>query len=435
MAAKDNQARPDADSLTIRANLAIDGLMENPAFAMDDSAAIYNALRSGMQPVDFGFYLRRYLHRAAGYVGSMKDAAAEDYVETVMASFSARGVPVSLHPTKTKPRAAIKNWLSQKTVSREAVILLGFGLEMSLEEVNAMLTKALLEDELNPKVPVEAVARFCLRTSQGYYRFRALITQYESLPGSVEDPRVRGMGTQVFREEIDSLQDERALMKYLNRLRRPDGLSRQSVEARRQFDSLYRQACQFIANLTNEIEQNDNEIQVDRVRDALSRDDRLYDEQKQARIRCAKEKKKEWTAAAITPVQFEEVLFASVPKDRNGNLLPMKTSTLNEQFRGKRLSRQHIQQILDGSGAVTRYDLATMSFFTACHEMDEEEPHARYQRFVTQTNAILERCGMHGLYAPNPYEAFLMMCMLTAYPLGTYADVWELSYEGEEENP
>ena len=39
---------------------------------------------------------------------------------------------------------------------------------------------------------------------------------------------------------------------------------------------------------------------------------------------------------------------------------------------------------------------------------------------------------MEPLYPANPFESFVMMCMLTDDPLGSFADVWELSYDAEE---
>ena len=35
---------------------------------------------------------------------------------------------------------------------------------------------------------------------------------------------------------------------------------------------------------------------------------------------------------------------------------------------------------------------------------------------------------MGEIYLANPYETFLLMCMLSDYPMGTYSDVLELSY-------
>ena len=62
----------------------------------------------------------------------------------------------------------------------------------------------------------------------------------------------------------------------------------------------------------------------------------------------------------------------------------------------------------------------------------EDDSVKRYHTFVDETNTLLERCGMGQLYVANPYDAFLMICMLTDYPLGTYADVWEMSYDSDE---
>ena len=38
---------------------------------------------------------------------------------------------------------------------------------------------------------------------------------------------------------------------------------------------------------------------------------------------------------------------------------------------------------------------------------------------------------MGELYVANPYECFILMCILSDDPLGTYADVWEMAYDTE----
>ena len=48
--------------------------------------------------------------------------------------------------------------------------------------------------------------------------------------------------------------------------------------------------------------------------------------------------------------------------------------------------------------------------------------------FIHTTNRMLERCGMGPLYIANPYECFILMCLLSEDPLGTYSDVLEVSY-------
>ena len=421
-------------SVTMRSDQIFEETQKSPEYEEDDSAAVYRMLQENLKPVDFSYYLKRYVCQAAGYRANYDSVSLQDYIETIAQSFTNNGVPVSLKPTSTRLRAAVRNWLSQKTVSREAVIMLGFGLNMNLDDVNGFLTKALQESSLNPKDPVEMICWYCLKNRLGYYAFRQLLAKYEELPGTDRDEQdISKTGTMVLRTKVADIGDEKTLLRYLNQLRRIDGRSRQSVDARMMFDRLYDEARDVIAELNNHIEEERKEVEMSRLKDALSRNDRLYEEQKRQQLQHFAENKKRWSKEDITPVQFEDVLFSAVPRDRNGNLVPMKGSALNEQFRGKRLNRQHIQEILDGTGTINRYDLATMSFLVLAQRTSEEtDSIQRYHAFVNYTNVILDRCGMGELYVANPYEAFLMICMLSDYPLGTYADVWELSYEEED---
>ena len=64
--------------------------------------------------------------------------------------------------------------------------------------------------------------------------------------------------------------------------------------------------------------------------------------------------------------------------------------------------------------------------------MDSEWPESRYIRFVDEANAVLDRCRMMGIYPVNPYECFVLMCLLTDEPLAVYNDVWEMSYDAKE---
>ena len=430
---RDNGLYDGGFGVTLRSDKALREVQQTAAFQDDDSAAIYNMLLMDLKPADFSFYLKRYVFQAAGYKTDCLTVPLQDYIETVAEAFASKGIPPSMKPSSTKLRTAVKNWLTQKTASRETVMLLGFGLDMDLDTLNGFLTKALQESSLNPKDPVETVCWYCIRNHLGYYHFRQLLNQYESLPGTADSTQnIDNMGTMILRTEVADIHDEKTLLRYLNQLKRPDGKSRQSVEARTAFDQLYDEAKGVIAELYNHIEEEKSEVETERLQDRLSRNDRMYEDQKQEQVRKFSNQRKKWTKEEITPVNFEEVLFSAVPRDRNGNLIPMKGSTLNEQFRGKRLNRQHIQDILDGTGIINRYDLATMGFFVSSHQYVDEEPVQRYQKFIDETNCILDRCGMGRLYTANPYEAFLMICMLTDYPLGTYADVWEMSYEEEE---
>ena len=56
----------------------------------------------------------------------------------------------------------------------------------------------------------------------------------------------------------------------------------------------------------------------------------------------------------------------------------------------------------------------------------------RFTEFVEKTNNLLAEAGMMSLYPVNPYEAFILMCIVSDDPLDTFAAVWEKSYEESE---
>ena len=155
-------------SVTLRSDKIFEDIQNSPEYEENDSAAVYQMLQKNMKPVDFSYYLKRYVCKAAGYKTNYDSVSLQDYIETITQSFTNNGVPVSIKPTSTRLRAAVKNWLTQKTVSREAVIMLGLGLNMNLDDVNGFLTKALQESSLNPKDPVEMICWYCLKNHLGY---------------------------------------------------------------------------------------------------------------------------------------------------------------------------------------------------------------------------------------------------------------------------
>ena len=111
----------------------------------------------------------------------------------------------------------------------------------------------------------------------------------------------------------------------------------------------------------------------------------------------------------------------------------MKASTLSIQFSGARLNRQHLGDICAGKAQITRYDLITLSFLTFARTIDTYDSRLkRYSAFIDSTNNVLEESDMGPIYPVNPYESFIMMCILSDDPIGTFSDVWELSYLGAE---
>lgn len=405
--------------------------VDNQYFQEADAELIYHSLEKELKPVPFGDYLKRYIYQKTGMEGSFREVPLRDYQSIIMDAFRDHHTPPSFEPTTAKLSAMSKNWLTQQTVSRQVVLLLGFGLGMSTEDVNMFLYKALHEAALNTLDPLETICLYCYDHGFGYYKFEQLRDTYRQMKPDHLDMRLIYESQPAGRpESVQTTQDEAKLMTYLMTLKGGNGLSKSAETARDAFLKLYDEAREIIADVYNQEAAEENEQYVRALRENLDRNDRLYDEDKQARIRRAENARKHWNKDDITESDLEHILCSAIPTDQHGNLTPAKKSTLNAQFDGKRFSRKHLNMLLHGDKEVERFDLITMNFLIHAERVDQT-PNAkkRYMNYIESTNRILGSCGMGPLYVANPYECFVLMCILSVSPLETYADVMEMSYE------
>ena len=404
--------------------------VDDPYFRDRDLEVIFEALKDKMQMISFGDFLKRYIYQKAGMNGEYREIPVSEYQEIICCEFRDRQTPASFTSPTVRIKNVAKNWLEQKSVSRSAILLLGFGLGMSAEDVNSFLEKAVKEQNLNAKDPFEVICWFCYKNGYGYRKFEQLWKDYTtSVPKTEQNAGLLLDETSVFKMRMLAITDEGQLMNYLGHLPIAPGTTRQSVMARKQFDRIYGEVCEWVANELTAMEISNSGVMTERMKDQLDRNDRKYDFEKREMLENARNDYHRYSREEISPADVEQVLFASVPKDRNGNLLPMKSSVLSSQFAGARLSRQHLSDILSGKAPITRYDLITLNFLAFEQKTDEYGlAQRRYSAFIDSTNKILGKCDMGPMYPVNPYENFLMMCMLTVDPVGTFSDVWELSY-------
>lgn len=405
--------------------------VDDTVFLDQDAEVIYNSLKHRLKFISFGDYLKRYIYLKAGLEEPFSDVPLKEYQLIIKSAFSDNHTPHSFSPTTAKLSALSKNWLTQQTVKRNAVFLLGFGLNMSVDDVNLFLTKALREPEINPKNPFEVICWYCYKNKYNYLKFEKLWEQYKNTPAnSLNMGLIYSEHTIGVRNSMFSIYDDSTLITHLSMLKTSDNNSRISVTAKECFDSLYNEARDLIAKLYNQIKDEQHTDSLFEYRDKLSRNDRLYDFEKVERIKKYRNEKRFFTREDITESDIEHIICAAIPTDRHGNLTPSKASKLNEQFAGKRFSRHRISEILFGRTEITRFDLITLNFFVFSQKLNlYPEAKQRYIHFWESTNNILKKCFMGNLYIQNPYECFVLMCILSLDPLGTYADVWELSYE------
>ena len=136
-------------------------VIERKDFQKNEARVIYEALKKRLRYVPFGDYLKRYIYCHAGLTGAYDEIGEDVYRQILIDSFREGGVPASFEPTTARIRNLAKNWLSQHSVRRSVVLLLGFGLKMTEDEVNEMLLKALHEQHLNEWDPRELICAYC----------------------------------------------------------------------------------------------------------------------------------------------------------------------------------------------------------------------------------------------------------------------------------
>lgn len=410
--------------------------VDDNVFFDRDAELIYESLQNKLKFISFGDYLKRYLYLKCGVTAPYSDVTLKDYQLIIKNEFEKNRTPHSFVPTTAKLSALSKNWLTQNTVKRNVVFLLGFGLNMSVNDVNQFLTKALREHEINPKNPFEVVCWYCYKNNYGFSKFRQIWEKYMLAQANSQDSGLTyaefaySERTISVRDSMYAIDDDNILIEYILKFKTSDNRSRLSVTSRYHFQRMYDEARALVADLYNANEEENHRRAYYEYKEKLSRNDRLYDYEKVERLRKFMESKKVYTRYDISESDIEQIICAAIPKDRHGNLTPSKASKLNEQFAGKRFSRQRIGEILSGSSEVNRFDLITLNFFIFSQRANEY-PSAtrRYSEFLKSTNDILEKCFMGNLYVQNPYECFLLMCILSVDPLATFANVWELSYE------
>ena len=404
--------------------------VDDTQFLEKDAQLIYNSLKHRLKIISFGDYLKRYIYQKAGLTEPFSEVSTAEYQSIIQSAFFDNHTPESFSPTTAKLSALSKNWLTQQTVKRNVVFLLGFGLNMSVDDVNMFLTKALREQEINPKDPFEVICWYCYHKRYNYLKFTQLWQIYnDTLPNALDTGSVYNEQTIGVRNSMYAIHNDTTLIAHLARLKANENISKMRFTSKKCFDALYDEARDLIAKMYNTYETEEYENAVNAYIHKLSHNERLYDSEKQKRIEQFRSKQKVFHKDDITESDIEHIICAAIPTDRHGNLTPSKASELNNQFAGKRFSRQRIGDILSGNTEVTRFDLITLNFFVFSQKLDEyPSSKDRYLKFHQSMDAILEKCFLGKLYVQNPYECFVLMCVLSDDPLGTYADVWELSY-------
>ena len=386
--------------------------IHDPYFRDMDSDLIYRQLLEKIRFVPFCEHLKRFIYQREHMTEPFQEVALSTYQKIIVNSFLSNEVPGSFTPTTAKLGAQAKNWLTQAAVRRDVVLLLGFGLDMSAGDVNRLLTKALMENRLDRSDPTERLMEHCYTRRYSYRQYLALRSRWQEISEG-------GGRLSPDEENRDILND------ILEISQSPE--ESMALKARKKNWALMYDKCRhLIARARNSAEEQDTAIMAERIIDL--NDASLTLEDHKRIIQKEQDKRHLWMTREISESDMEHILYAGLPTDKNGNLPSVKNSALAQLFQSKRLTRQRVNDILAGKTLPSRFDLITLAFLIAALEDDRGGTvKERYKAFVENTNVMLAQCGMASLYPVNPYESFVLLCILSLDPLTTFNDVWEMS--------
>lgn len=390
--------REDNLSITSRALNNFYDVVDDPRFSSNDSQLIYEALKSRIKRVPFCEYLKRYIYKKAGLSQPFDEVPLSVYKQIIADSFHDTGTPSSFEASTARISALASNWLTQQSVNRNVVFLLGFGLRMSVDDVNYFLMKALKQQKINLYNPHEIICLYCYKNGFDYIHYKNLASRLNN----TAPEQSNSLSYEGIRNALQLVYDDESLLRLLAKVKNEADMTHPVPAAKQHFNSLYLTVRRLVADRRNKLEKRSGS-------NLLSAED-------------------------ITESDIESVFCSSIPKNGKGNLIASKFSELYFQFEGRSFSRQHIHSVLEGKTEVSRFDIITMNFLIFTQKTQENAGAIkRFSLFKEQTNRLLEDCGFAPIYAVNPYESFILMCVLSHDPMETYADILEMSYAGAVE--
>ena len=384
---------------TKRAVQRMYNVLDSDKFNSEDADMIFKYLSEEMEIVYFNDYLKRFLFSRYSPGASFRDTDNEVYIEIINREFEKNEAPHSLTPTLKKWSAIVKDWLNRESVRRPTIFLLGFGLAMTDVEVSEFLTKVNKEEDFDFFDIEELSYWYAFKNGMNYEKTLELIKRLKCITPSGEIDAQRWIEIQ--KDPRGKITDMQTLCEYVHGLILYNVIEEKKKVSLDMFKKLYEDSRRIVADIYNRYD---------------------YAEEVSSR-------KHVWEKDEITPGDVEKVLMCGTPTSEGGNLQKMSASVLSKQFSLKRISRQRIDSILKGRQRVERYDLITLLFFRYAVEVEPDWPAERYLRYVEEINEILRESDMMEIYPVNPYEAFVLMCLVTDEPLSVYSEIWEKSYE------
>ena len=299
----------------------------------------------------------------------------------------------------------------RKSCKRETMFRIGFALHMNNEKMSEFLTNTLAEQSYNSRNANEIIYHFCQKNPElnNYTIALKLIAEYErmcneaEINGTAESSHVpkelyTGYATKNMAEQVKTTQQ---LFNFLMKNRKQ--LCGYSVTAHENFMHLYEEALE------------------------LSQDDMVA-----MGIRDTK-----------SPEALAKVLFDCIPrverKTSGGEVFDFckindKTCLLYEGIMQSPLLSDRMRKIIDNKAPVEKKDIVLLSFYNYCRNIENNSANLKFnfETFREETNAILNECGMSGLYALNKFDNLVMLAFWAYQPFEFFGDIIYESFGGDD---
>ena len=372
-------------------------------FAVMDYRDIHDYLEKVCtQRVGFCGYLRRDLYRLMKRDRVLTDEKFEDVTVSAMneyrrRSFKACGAPFSFEGKEVKT----DRWLTQKNVSRDVVLLVGFGLRMEPEEVDDYFTKGLNQMGFSFINPREVICYYCYANNLSF-------TDYETIERICEKRFNR------LSEQERKVQADKAMLVEFSKKRLVSDIN-----------YLYEYIVFLKCSGSYEKGKNNALLQFEELADEVQSDylfeHEAYGDQEEA----AENDREQRNSYLIEKALYSAVFFY----DENNNLLKDTDETVENSLESYYLTRSKINKILKGKQGVSRFDLITLYFYcfaAGCvnYDISVEERKERCLAFIDEMNKILFKANMYKYNVTNPYECFILLCVMAEDPFGAFADLY-----------
>lgn len=365
-------------------------LVSTERFQNADAETIFHYITNETEIVIFNDYLKRYLYKRSAIQKPFYEVSDNEYKKIISSSFAETQTPHSFVPNSLRRWSNIlKTWLNAKAVPRDTVFLLGFGLHMPPGDVSEFLVKVLKTDDFNFSDEWEVILWYCYKMGLPYLKAKSLMIHLNDQTYNIQH-------NATIIHNVNEIKTEEQLYSYLLQTDRIDTNAQHREVAYSTFMHL-----------------------LDKTKNIISQ---IYNTPDNANPHYS------YTNKTITLATVENFLNSGVPYIKENLFSSERSSLLYPFIQNARLTRQRLWSIQYKRYPVRRNDLILLQFFIFSYEMRNAEPCDRFRSFVDSMNNILKSCGMLELYPVNPFESFVLLCLLSDEPFELYTDAIEYSY-------